>query len=375
MILKKLSLYQKIVFLLLGLSVLGNLAAFFPGFCDAYTNTVYGLCSDLGGRITDLLPIALGELFLYAGALLVPVGLICAALLLLIKAPRFRGFVKKYLQALLLVFVIVLFLYTFHWMIPFRGRLLGGVPQQEVSFDEAHLRTLREFLVAQLNETATLVPRDENGEVRYPDDPTVRREIAESMQKLSSVYPRLSGYYPKLKHALCSEILEYMSIGGFTYPYTMELTCNRFVDRFYFPALFAHESAHHQGYYKENEANFLSYLACITSEDPVIRYSGYMDAYYYVDEAYRNFVPELSDAQKERYEEIRPSATVRKDKKLALKRAEEEFLAARHMQKLEEAAEKAADVGWKTQSDVLAANGYDGVVPLLLGYYKGVLYE
>lgn len=86
-----------------------------------------------------------------------------------------------------------------------------------------------------------------------------------------------------------------MWIGGYTYPYTMEITGNKYTDKLYYPSLYAHESAHHQGYYRENEANLFEYLACINSDDKVIKYSGFISMYYYVDDAYLIMLGETDD--------------------------------------------------------------------------------
>lgn len=81
----------------------------------------------------------------------------------------------------------------------------------------------------------------------------------------------------------------------YTYPYTMEITGNKYTDKLYYPSLYAHESAHHQGYYRENEANLFEYLACINSDDKVIKYSGFISMYYYVDDAYLIMLGETDD--------------------------------------------------------------------------------
>jgi hypothetical protein len=49
------------------------------------------------------------------------------------------------------------------------------------------------------------------------------------------------------------------------------------------PATMCHELAHLRGYIFEDEANFISFLACIQSEDIVFQYSGYLSVLYYLD--------------------------------------------------------------------------------------------
>jgi hypothetical protein len=56
----------------------------------------------------------------------------------------------------------------------------------------------------------------------------------------------------------------------------------------------AHELAHQRGIAREDEANFVAYLACASSDDDYLRYSGYLSLYRYVASA-------LSAADRELY--------------------------------------------------------------------------
>ena len=49
------------------------------------------------------------------------------------------------------------------------------------------------------------------------------------------------------------------------------------------PSTLCHELAHLRGYIFEDEANFISYLACIQSDDIVYQYSGYLSVLNYLD--------------------------------------------------------------------------------------------
>ena len=166
-----------------------------------------------------------------------------------------------------------------------------------------------------------------------------------------------------------------MDIGGYTYPYTMEVTWNKYVNNLYFPFLLAHEASHHQGYYQENEANFIAFLACTQSDDPVVRYAGYKGVYGYI---HSDYVGALYDAVGGNLEAVnahleelpKVSATVSRDQKEAWEESDRKYEVDSHpAQKLQETSAKVADVGWSTQTDLLQENGYDGVVKMLLEYY------
>ena len=42
------------------------------------------------------------------------------------------------------------------------------------------------------------------------------------------------------------------------------------------PHTICHELSHLKGFMREDEANFIGYLACIGSDSPDFRYSGYL---------------------------------------------------------------------------------------------------
>ena len=268
--------------------------------------------------------------------------------------------------------VLILFVYTLNWVLPFRATILQvkGARAKEYSIQE--VENVRNHMVQELNALAGEVPRDENGHVIYDKEAQTKAVFA-AMKALSADYPILSGYYPPIKGALCSDFLEWMNIGGYTYPYTMEITWNYYCHQLYYPALLAHEASHHQGYYQENEANFIAFLACTNSDDPVVRYSGYYDFLYYIDDAYlESLVNSLGQkaATVRYFEQVQVDSGVREDIYQAQRESMEIYEAASHpAESFSDEAAQVADVGWEVQGEVLQENSYDGVVRMILDYY------
>ena len=73
-------------------------------------------------------------------------------------------------------------------------------------------------------------------------------------------------------------------LGMYTY-YTGEANINTEFPDYSTPFTVAHEMAHQRGIAREDEANFMAYLICTASEDPFIRYSGYLNMYEYTQNA------------------------------------------------------------------------------------------
>ena len=380
---KKVKPYWIAIIIIFCLIVLLNLLACIRTFCDFYTDNVYGIISDILGEIMDIFPFAAGEILMYLMAFLVFLTIVFAILLLFLrKKEKYKIFSLKYMKGMLLLFLCVVLIYTLNWIIPFRSSVLSdeklGRKSYVRSYNIEELQTLRNYLVEKLNETSEMVERDEEGHLIYRDYNTVNKEIEASMKTLGNEYPRLKGYYPDIKKALCSSALEWMNIGGYNYPYTMEATYNKYITKLYYPSLYAHEISHHHGYYQENEANFLSYLGCIKSDDSFVRYSGYIDAVYYVDEAY--FEALLSAVgEKEAWNIYKKQPKIKEqvinDEIEASKEAKERYDSESHpMEKLSTAANDVSQKGWETQETLLEGNYYDDVVGLLLYYYDGILF-
>lgn len=80
---------------------------------------------------------------------------------------------------------------------------------------------------------------------------------------------------------LFSQLMSYGDITGMYFAFTVESNINTLPPFYTIPATMGHELAHQCGYMREDEANFIAYLACKQSGDALIRYSGYSLAYSY----------------------------------------------------------------------------------------------
>lgn len=81
------------------------------------------------------------------------------------------------------------------------------------------------------------------------------------------------------KPLAASLILNHLQLSGFYFPWTAEANYNRLVPASTLAQTVAHEKSHQRGIAREDEANFLGYLACVMSDDAYVRYSGYLFAH------------------------------------------------------------------------------------------------
>lgn len=99
---------------------------------------------------------------------------------------------------------------------------------------------------------------------------------------LGAVYPvldeRLGG---RPKEIRVSAVLSYLGISGVHAPFTAEPNVNMDIPDSELPSTASHEMAHHMGFAREDEANFIGYLACRNHPDVDFRYSGVLGGTQY----------------------------------------------------------------------------------------------
>jgi hypothetical protein len=107
--------------------------------------------------------------------------------------------------------------------------------------------------------------------------------------------PDFSGVAPRT--SLVNPLLDAGGFDGFINPFGYEVILDDNVLPLERPFLLAHEWAHLAGFADESEANFIGILACLRSDLPAVRYSGWLSLSFYLPRRSRNSPeawPELS---------------------------------------------------------------------------------
>lgn len=108
---------------------------------------------------------------------------------------------------------------------------------------------------------------------------SVLNRSGEGYAALQEEYPFLWGPVNRGKPVQLSHWWSYTGITGMYFPFFAEANVNIDVPDSGIPATAAHELAHTRGFAREDECNFLAYLACIHHSSGDVRYSGYLSAY------------------------------------------------------------------------------------------------
>ncbi len=264
-------------------------------FCDWYIAHVFPIWVNTYGRITGVFPFSVGEILIVLGVILVVSALILGVFWGIstliqrrMQKRRANRFCKIFLASFAWILAVVALIMTLNCFIlyhasTFAEKYFGPLENYdaEKEYTLAELIELRVFVVEQCNALSAEMPRNEAGEIVYRGDFAATAKNA--MKTLGETYDNLSGYYPSPKPLACSDFLSQQYMTGYYFPFSMEANYNKVMYVMNMPATYCHELAHLKGYIYEDEANFISYLACVGSEDVLFQYAGYLSVLNYID--------------------------------------------------------------------------------------------
>jgi len=355
---KKVSIRRFLICVLLIGSAIFNVAAWMSrSFSDYYTDNIFPVITSLYGRFTSLFRVSVGERLL----ILLPVLLILFLISLFIKKDFARGY-RRVLALILSVVVAVMSLNCFvlYHCTPLQ---VSDTKNEEYYLDD--LAGLRDYIVTKCNELSELMPRDADGNVIYEGD--MNEAARAAMAGIAGEYKRLGGFYVRPKALTFSGFMSQQYMQGYYFPFSMEANYN---DEMYImnkPFTMCHELAHTHGYIYEDEANFLGFLSCIKSDDPVFVYSGYLGVLNYVNNDFYKAV------DKEEYKShVAISDKVRYDDQFLTDEAWErvEKRAIFNTRTVKKAADTFIDTNLKVNGVSAGKVSYTHVVALLLDYYR-----
>lgn len=241
-----------------------------------YSETVYPPIGRILSRLTGVIPLSVAEIIV----LVVPVVLIAYVAAVLKKSFGLRGFsmipILNFAVNMLMIISFVFFSFITLWGLnyyrqPFAD--LAGLQIRPSSVQE--LESLCSSLIDRANTLRQSVNVNADG---YVDVPGSTRDILRGCSKgytvIAERYPQLGGSYGDPKPILLSVPMNYTGICGVYFPFTGEANVNVSIPEVTLPSTAAHEMAHQRGFSREDEANYIAYLACSSHPDVNYRYSG-----------------------------------------------------------------------------------------------------
>jgi len=202
---------------------------------------------------------------------------------------------------------------------------------------------------------------NETGVLALPDTTQALGACAaQAMQALGEENPLLSFHYSPPKPVHFSRVMSSFNITGVYFPFTGEANVNVDVPAYSLGATMCHELCHTAGIMREDEANYLAYLACTRHGDDVLAYSGTMLALVYSGNALHRVAPTL-------YAQVYDCYT---EGMLRDFRASSAYWAQFKDTVTSEIGEQMNDTYLKANNQPTGTQSYGAMVDLLLAEYK-----
>lgn len=227
---------------------------------------------------TRVLPFSLFEMLIITS----PVILIVAIYLLLDSTERGKSTVS-----LIALISLIFTAYIYTLGVGYRTSPLAERTdinaESDISVEEL-THALSEVLDGMARELHELTFTD--GETRMPYSmDEMSKKLVRAYDLMNAEYSLLTNYPSRVKAVKNSTVMSDLGIGGIYSFFTGEANVNVEYPDYSLPFTSAHEMAHQRGISREDEASFVAFLVCISSDDAYIRYSGYLNMFEYLASA------------------------------------------------------------------------------------------
>ena len=273
-----------------------------------FSRGIFPVINGALGWFFGLFPFSVAEWLLYILAVGIPLFIIIQLIRWTLKKIHWSRILNLFLSLAIFAGAMLNFFYLawgFNYSRPSTAELLKlNVTERPVE----QLSTLCFSLAEEAVLLREQVTEDENGIFTLPEGYRhYFKKIPAAFETIGEEYPVLARNVPVAKGVgIGSTGMSYAGISGIFIPFTAEPNVNTDQTPLLLLSAAAHETAHYLGIAPENGANFVSYLACIHSEDPSIAYSGVMLALihsgnklYSIDaDAYRELYAAYSDGMR-----------------------------------------------------------------------------
>jgi hypothetical protein len=265
---------------LIVITILIKWVSLYPGWVERnYTYGIYPFISKLQRILFGWIPFSIGDLF-YAFLILIILFRTFMFVKLLFQKKLTRKYFALGLQQIIFLFLFVYVFFNLLWGLNYNRKGIAEQLGLEVKkYSLADLDTLTLAVQIRLNEYAVLVTEAQRDSLDKKQK--LFRESRNAYLSAATHFPFLKYDLQSVKPSLFSYLGNYLGFQGYYNPFSGEAQVNTTIPRFLEPFVTAHEIAHQIGYAKENEANFVAFLACRSFSSPGFKYSMYFDLYNY----------------------------------------------------------------------------------------------
>jgi len=277
-------LYKILTILLVMQWAFIQIIAKFPNFIEKYySNGLYGYVSKFSRILFGWLPFSIGDiLYLIIGIVIIK------NIYTTLKTKRLH--IKNTFFKTGAFVSILFFFFHFNWGLNyFRQPLPKTLNFKKNTYTNNELINFTKTLILKVNQFQTSITNNDTIVVENSSNKQQIRALSPfAYQQLQLKHPEFKFETPSIKHSVFSTPLTYMGFAGYLNPLTNEAQVNSLIPKNNYPATVCHEIAHQIGIASESEANFVGYLAAISSKDVYFNYAGYLLATRYcLGEIYR----------------------------------------------------------------------------------------
>ena len=255
-------------------------ASWYPGWVEQnYSLGIYPVIARTQRFLFGWLPVSLGDL-LYGFLVIV----ILYKTFILFRTLFRKQFTRQYfttgLQQILFFILFVYVFFNLFWGLNYNRKGIAKQLGLEVKqYTIQDLDTLTSVIQERVNYYAGMVTEAQRD--TFDRKKTLFHSAVAAYKEAALQFPFLKYNHSSIKPSLFSYLGNYLGFQGYYNPFSGEAQVNTTVPRFLEPYVTAHEMAHQLGYAKENEANFVGFLACRSYNNNAFRYSTYYDMYNY----------------------------------------------------------------------------------------------
>ncbi len=273
--------------LLIVLSILIKWASWYPGWVERnYSLGIYPWIAKLQRFLFGWIPFSIGDLF-YGFLILIILYRTFQFFRAVFKKKLNRKYFIGGLQQIIFFFLFIYVFFNLFWGLNYNRRGIAYQLSLDVKqYSLADLDTLTKALQSKVNFYAGMVTPAQRDS--FDRKRTLFISAGKAFDAAAKQYPFLAYRNRSMKPSLYSYLGNYLGFQGYYNPFSGEGQVNTTVPKFLEPFVTTHEIAHQLGYARENEANFVGFIACRYYDEPTFRYSVYYDMYNYaVGEVFR----------------------------------------------------------------------------------------
>ena len=165
----------------------------------------------------------------------------------------------------------------------YAGDLADDIRLEVVEPTQKQLEATTVYFRDQANALASRLPRDDNGDVIYPEFEELAEMAGDGFKTLTyeKLYSVFAGSTVPVKKLGWADLYTSMGISGVTMPLTGEAAVNPQTPVMALPFTMCHEMAHRMSIAREDDANFAAFLASQANDSLYFQYSAYYMAYRY----------------------------------------------------------------------------------------------